>query len=143
MPNPEDLGTFVALADTGGVSSAFRRVPPPEIDRPPPRPVRDRRAPTLAQFAARHPLLQLHVEFGDRCFDLIGTGLDLTIRIGYLQDSARAARRVGAAALDASPGDVQAHGAPASLEDLQAHRTRTTQAISRTFGSNTTRSHAP
>src|SRR6185436_14102139 len=44
-------------------------------------------APVLAQFAVRHPLLQLHVAFGDRFVDLIGEGFDLAIRIGYLQDS--------------------------------------------------------
>jgi len=186
MPNLEDLETFVAVADTGGVSPAARRLGLPksivsrrlgrleaelgaqlltrntrgaalteagatfrehaaravaEIDaaRESVSPNGELRgllriavpmslgitqlAPVLAQFAVRHPLLQLHVAFGDRFVDLIGEGFDLAIRIGYLQDSVLVARRVGAvaAALVASPGYVQAHDAPASLEDLQSH----------------------
>jgi DNA-binding transcriptional LysR family regulator len=186
MPNLEDLETFVAVADTGGVSPAARRLGLPksivsrrlgrleaelgaqlltrntrgaalteagatfrehaaravaEIDaaRESVSPNGELRgllrvavpmslgiiqlAPMLARFAARHPLLQMHVAYGDRFVDLIGEGFDLAIRIGYLQDSVLVARRVGAvaAALVASPGYVQAHGAPASLEDLQTH----------------------
>ena len=186
MPNIEDLETFVAVADTGGVSPAARRLGLPksivsrrlgrleaelgaqlltrntrgaalteagatfrehaarvvaEIDsaRESIAPNGELRgllrvavpmslgirhlAPMLAQFAARHPLLQLHVAYGDRFVDLIGEGFDVAIRIGYLQDSALVARRVGAvaAALVASPGYVKAHGAPATLEELQTH----------------------
>ena len=186
MPNLEDLETFVAVADTGGVSPAARRLGLPksivsrrltrleaelgaqlltrntrgaalteagatfrehaaravaEIDaaRESVSPTGELRgllriavpmslglthlAPMLAQFAARHPLLQLHVAYGDRFVDLIGEGFDLAVRIGYLQDSALVARRVGGvrATLVASPEYVRAHGAPKSLEDLQGH----------------------
>jgi DNA-binding transcriptional LysR family regulator len=186
MPNIEDLETFVAVADTGGMSPAARRLGLPksivsrrlgrleselgaqlltrntrgaalteagatfrehaaravaEIDaaRESVSPNGELRgllriavpmslgithlAPMLAQFAAVHPLLQLHVAYGDRFVDLIGEGFDLAIRIGYLQDSVLVARRVGAvgAMLVASPGYVKAHGAPKSLEDLQTH----------------------
>jgi DNA-binding transcriptional LysR family regulator len=186
MPNIEDLQTFVAVADTGGVSPAARRLGLPksivsrrlsrleaelgaqlltrntrgaalteagatfrehaaravaEIDaaRESVSPTGELRgllrvavpmslgithlAPMLARFAAAHPLLQVHVAFSDRFVDLIGEGFDLAIRIGYLQDSVLIARRVGAvaAALVASPGYVETHGAPASLEDLESH----------------------
>lgn len=186
MPNLEDLETFVAVADTGGVSPAARRLGLPksivsrrlgrletelgaqlltrntrgaalteagatfrehaaravaEIDA-----ARESVSPNgelrgllriavpmslgfthlsamLARFAARHPLLQLHVAYGDRFVDLIGEGFDMAVRIGYLQDSALVARRVGGvgATLVASPEYVRAHGAPKSLEDLQSH----------------------
>ncbi|MEO8061932.1 MAG: LysR family transcriptional regulator [Pseudomonadota bacterium] len=186
MPNLEDLETFVAVADTGGVSSAARRLGLPksivsrrlgrletelgaqlltrntrgaalteagatfrehaaravaEIDA-----ARESVSPNgelrgllrisvpmslgithlgsmFAQFAARHPLLQLHVAYGDRKVDLISEGFDMAIRIGYLQDSGLIARRVGevAAALVASPDYVKTHGAPKTLEDLQSH----------------------
>ena len=186
MPNIEDLETFVAVADTGGVSPAARRLGLPksivsrrlgrleselgaqlltrntrgaalteagatfrehaaravaEIDaaRESVSPNGELRgllrlavpmslgitqlAPMLAQFAASHPLLQMHVAYGDRFVDLIGEGFDLAIRIGYLQDSVLVARRVGAVGgmLVASPDYVKAHGAPKSLEDLQTH----------------------
>jgi DNA-binding transcriptional LysR family regulator len=186
MPNIEDLETFVAVADTGGVSPAARRLGLPksivsrrlgrleqelgaqlltrntrgaalteagatfrehaaravaEIDaaRESVSPNGELRgllriavpmslgvahlAPLLAQFAARHPLLQMHVAYGDRFVDLINEGFDMAIRIGYLQDSALVARRVGdvAAALVASPGYLKTHPAPTSLEELQGH----------------------
>jgi DNA-binding transcriptional LysR family regulator len=186
MPNIEDLETFVAVADTGGVSPAARRLGLPksivsrrlgrlEADLGAQLLTRNTRgaalteagatfrehaaravaeidaaresvspngalrgllrvavpmslgithlAPMLARFAAAHPLLQVHVAFSDRFVDLIGEGFDLAIRIGYLQDSVLIARRVGAvaAALVASPGYVAAHGAPASIEDLETH----------------------
>ncbi|MEJ0086455.1 MAG: LysR family transcriptional regulator [Pseudomonadota bacterium] len=186
MPNLEDLETFVAVADTGGVSPAARRLGLPksivsrrlgrlehelgaqlltrntrgaalteagatfrehaaravaEIDaaRESVSPNGELRgllriavpmslgvaqlAPMLAQFAARHPLLQLHVAYGDRLVDLISEGFDLAIRVGYLQDSVLVARRVGdvGGALVASPDYIKAHGAPKSLEELQSH----------------------
>jgi len=187
MPNLEDLETFVAVADTGGVSPAARRLGLPksivsrrlgrleaelgaqlltrntrgaalteagatfrehaaravaEIDaaRESVSPNGELRgllriavpmslgfthlAPRLARFAASHPLLQVHVAYGDRFVDLIGEGFDLAVRIGYLQDSALVARRVGGvhAMLVASPEYVRAHGAPKSLDDLQSHQ---------------------
>ena len=186
MPNLEDLETFVAVADTGGVSPAARRLGLPksivsrrlgrleaelgaqlltrntrgaalteagatfrehaaravaEIDaaRESVSPDGELRGlvriaapmslgvthlgPMLAQFAARHPLLQVHAAYGDRFVDLISEGFDLAVRIGYLQDSVLVARRIGAvrATLVASPGYVKKHGAPKSLEDLQRH----------------------
>jgi DNA-binding transcriptional LysR family regulator len=186
MPNIEDLETFVAVADTGGVSTAARRLGLPksivsrrlgrleqelgaqlltrntrgaalteagatfrehaaravaEIDaaRESVSPNGELRglirvavpmslgithlAPMLADFAVRYPLLQVYVAFGDRLVDLINEGFDLAIRVGYLQDSALVARRVGnvEAALVASPGYVEKHGAPKSLDDLQSH----------------------
>jgi len=186
MPNLEDLETFVAVADTGGVSAAARRLGLPksivsrrlgrleselgaqlltrntrgaalteagatfrehaaravaEIDaaRESVSPNGELRglvriavpmslgitqlAPMLAEFAARHPLLQVHVAYGDRFVDLIAEGFDMAVRIGYLQDSALVARRVGGvrATLVASPEYVHRHGAPKSLEELQSH----------------------
>jgi len=186
MPNIEDLETFVAVADTGGVSPAARRLGLPksivsrrlgrleqelgaqlltrntrgaalteagatfrehaaravaEIDaaRESVSPNGELRgliriavpmslgithlAPMLAAFAVRYPLVQVYVAFGDRLVDLINEGFDLAIRVGYLQDSALVARRVGdvKGALVASPAYVEQHGAPQSLEDLQSH----------------------
>jgi DNA-binding transcriptional LysR family regulator len=186
MPNLEDLETFVAVADTGGVSPAARRLGLPksivsrrlgrleselgaqlltrttrgaalteagatfrehaaravaEIDaaRESVSPNGELRGllriavpmslgithlgPLLAQFAARHPLLQFHVAYGDRFVDLIAEGFDMAVRIGYLQDSVLVARRVGnvRATLVASPEYVQKHGAPKSLEELPSH----------------------
>jgi DNA-binding transcriptional LysR family regulator len=186
MPNIEDLQTFVAVADTGGVSPAARRLGLPksivsrrltrleaelgaqlltrntrgaalteagatfrehaaravaEIDaaRESVSPNGELRgllriavpmslgfthlSPLLAQFAARNPLLQMHVSYGDRFVDLIAEGFDMAVRIGYLQDSVLVARRVGkvAATLVASPEYVQAHGEPRSLEELASH----------------------
>jgi DNA-binding transcriptional LysR family regulator len=186
MPDIEDLETFVAVADTGGVSAAARRLGLPksivsrrlarletelgaqlltrntrgaaltevgatfrehaaravaEIDaaRESVAPNGELRgllritaplslgathlSPLLAQFAVRHPLLQMQVSYSDRLVDLISEGFDLAVRIGYLQDSVLVARRVGGvkASLVASAAYVKTHGAPASLAEIPAH----------------------
>lgn len=44
-------------------------------------------APALAQFAARHPALELDVRTSDRVSDLLREGIDVAIRVGWLRDS--------------------------------------------------------
>ncbi|KAG1253029.1 hypothetical protein G6F65_017656 [Rhizopus arrhizus] len=62
-------------------------------------------------------------ESPDRFVDLIAEGYDCAIRVGYLQDSNLIARRVGPihGKLLASPGYIQAHGAPEAPDELAAH----------------------
>lgn len=81
-------------------------------------------APLLAELARRHPQLHIHTCYTDRVVDLIGEGYDCAIRLGYLQDSNLVARRVGPihGALVASPAYIEAHGAPDTPDQLQAHQ---------------------
>lgn len=81
-------------------------------------------SPVLAEMARRHPLLHIHTCYSDRIVDLVGEGYDCAIRIGYLQDSTLIAKRVGPiyGKLVASPGYVEAHGAPETPDELLGHQ---------------------
>lgn len=80
-------------------------------------------APVLAEMARRHPQLQIHACYSDHPVDLISEGYDCAIRLGYLQDSKLIARRVGPiyGGAVASPGYIEAHGAPETPVELLAH----------------------
>jgi DNA-binding transcriptional LysR family regulator len=84
-------------------------------------------APVLAQMAVRHPELHIHAAYTDRFVDLIAEGFDCAIRVGYLPDSNLIARRVGpiTGQLVASPGYVEAHGSPETIDELAGHPTVT------------------
>ena len=80
-------------------------------------------APVLAELALRHPKLQVDVSYSDRFVDLIGERYDAAVRIGVLEDSSLAARKIAPirAALVAGPAYLEACGAPKRPEDLTAH----------------------
>ncbi|WP_053149458.1 LysR family transcriptional regulator [Pseudomonas sp. Pf153] len=80
-------------------------------------------APMLAEMARRHPSLHIQTCYSDRFVDLIAEGFDCAIRVGYLPDSNLIARGIGPiyTKLVASPGYIEAHGAPESPEALSAH----------------------
>lgn len=82
-------------------------------------------APLLPEFLEAYPLVQLELVSGETYVDLIEERADLAIRIGALPDSTLNARRLGASRLGvlAAPSYLDKHGAPASVEDLKAHRT--------------------
>lgn len=82
-------------------------------------------APALAEFAARHPEVELDVALEDRNVDLAAGGYDLAIRIGTLPDSALVARRIAPVrkVLVASPAYLADAGRPERPADLSAHRT--------------------
>ncbi len=81
-------------------------------------------APVLAEMARRHPKLHIHSSYSDRFVDLMAEGFDCAIRVGYLPDSNLIARRVGAiyGKLVASPGYINAHGAPEAPEEIVSHQ---------------------
>jgi DNA-binding transcriptional LysR family regulator len=80
-------------------------------------------APLIAEFAKRHPQLQITTAYGDRFVDLVAEGFDLAIRLGWLPDSSLVARRIGPVTgrLVATPEYVKAHGEPKSLDDIANH----------------------
>lgn len=53
--------------------------------------------PHLPDFLARHPDLDMEVVLDDRQIDLIGEGIDISLRMGDLPDSTLTARRIGQA----------------------------------------------
>jgi len=80
-------------------------------------------APLIAEFAKRHPQLQITTAYGDRFVDLVGEGFDVAIRLGWLPDSSLVARRIGPVTgrLVATPDYVKTNGAPMSLDDIGNH----------------------
>jgi DNA-binding transcriptional LysR family regulator len=79
--------------------------------------------PRLAPLLARHPGLSVDLHLADGAADLVGDGLDATIRIGAITDPAVVARRIGMTrrAVVAAPGYLDRAGTPARPEDLARH----------------------
>lgn len=81
-------------------------------------------APILLELGERHPELQLEISFNDRRIDLIEEGVDLTIRMGDLGDSAGlVARRLfrQRSVICAAPSYLARRGRPVTVEALADH----------------------
>lgn len=100
--------------------------------------------PELPKFQKRYPELHLDLGVSDRNVDLVGEGVDCTIRGGELADTSLVARRL--ADLDwvtcASRGYLRAHGKPRHPGDLVEGDPGRTHAIVGYFSSLTGR-HFP
>ncbi|PWC56517.1 LysR family transcriptional regulator [Azospirillum sp. TSO22-1] len=79
--------------------------------------------PSIHEFHAKYPDIDLMLGLGDRPIDLIQEGVDCVIRVGELSDSTLVARRIGAMqqVTCASPAYLAEHGEPRTLEDLERH----------------------
>lgn len=79
--------------------------------------------PLLAELAQRHPGLEFDLRLSDTHIDIVKEGVDLTIRIGEMQDSGLVARRfyLQTLKLCASPKHIKRHGRPRTLADLASH----------------------
>jgi DNA-binding transcriptional LysR family regulator len=80
-------------------------------------------APVLAEFLARHPLVQLDLLPTDRVVDIIDEGIDVAIRIGRLADTSFMARKIGEdkRLICAAPSYLARQGTPQRPEDLARH----------------------
>ncbi len=78
--------------------------------------------PLLLQFQQRHPKLQIDLRSSDQVQDLIKQGIDLSIRIGWLQDSSLKAQRLGDFQqwLLACPAYLAKHQLPTTPAELTA-----------------------
>ncbi|MFV0408282.1 MAG: LysR family transcriptional regulator [Paracoccus sp. (in: a-proteobacteria)] len=79
--------------------------------------------PVLASFAARHPGLDLRIDYDDRVRDLARDGFDIGLRVGDPRDGALKARKlcdVSVLAV-ASSGYLDRAGRPETLVDLKDH----------------------
>ncbi len=78
----------------------------------------------VAEFMARYPELRIELVLSDRFIDPLEEGVDVTVRIGALEDSSLIARRLAPArrVLVASPDYLAGAGAPKTPADLAAHR---------------------
>ncbi len=79
--------------------------------------------PLIPEFHARHPEVQLDIDFNDRIVDLIDEGIDVAIRSGSLPDSRLVSRPLQAfrLLLCASPAYLARHGTPRTASELVAH----------------------
>jgi DNA-binding transcriptional LysR family regulator len=83
-----------------------------------------RLAPALAEFAHRHPEVNVDLSLNDHVVDLVEGRFEAAIRIGWLKDSQLIARALHpyASLLCASPEYLRRHGKPKSPQDLAAHQ---------------------
>jgi DNA-binding transcriptional LysR family regulator len=82
-------------------------------------------APALAQFARRHPGIDLDLDLSDRRVDLVEEGFDLGIRIGPVLHQGLIARRLGSSRMVCCAAPDYLAAAPQPLAhpaDLARHR---------------------
>lgn len=80
-------------------------------------------APRLAEFLERHPDIDIDLQLNDQNLDLIHEGLDVTFRIGQLDNSGLIARHIGTThrVTVAAPDYLEKHGRPQSPLELSGH----------------------
>jgi len=79
--------------------------------------------PALDDFHVRFPNIDLAIGISNRAVDLVGEAVDCSIQLGELPDSGLVARRLGSLehVTCASPGYLERHGVPETLDDLAQH----------------------
>lgn len=82
-----------------------------------------RLTPSLAKFGAKHPNVDLNLQFSDRRVSIIEEGFDLAIRIGPMRDSSLKVRQLGLMPLVvcASPVYLERTGTPDHPRALATH----------------------
>ncbi len=80
--------------------------------------------PLVDEFCRRHPAIEPDVKLEDRIGNWVQDRADVGFRIGSAPEDGVAARRLFAMQLIvcAAPAYIAAHGAPATIEQLTAHR---------------------
>jgi DNA-binding transcriptional LysR family regulator len=82
-----------------------------------------RLTPSLAKFGAKHPNVELNLQFSDRRVSIIEEGFDLAIRIGPMRDSSLKVRQLGRMPLVvcASTAYLEQAGTPNHPRALATH----------------------
>ncbi|MEO9902009.1 MULTISPECIES: LysR family transcriptional regulator [Alphaproteobacteria] len=80
--------------------------------------------PVVEKFLDANPRVTIDLRLSDRYLSLIDEGVDLSVRIGFLQDSTLIAKRLGEIRLItcAAPSYLDEAGRPAHPKDLMSHR---------------------
>lgn len=80
--------------------------------------------PHLPLFLERHPSLEVDVILDDRLIDLVSEGVDLSLRMGELSDSAAVARRLATSrrSVLATAGYLERVGEPKAPAELADHQ---------------------
>jgi len=81
--------------------------------------------PALAEFYRDYPEVEVELGVGNRRSDLVAEGIDCAIRAGEISEQMIVARQIGAFQFTtcATPGFLQAHGAPQTPDELAARPT--------------------
>ncbi len=79
--------------------------------------------PTLPEFHASYPPIELSIGIGTHNVDLVGEGVDCNVQLGELPDSGLVARRLGVLeqVTCASTAYLEKHGTPRSFGGLTQH----------------------
>lgn len=79
--------------------------------------------PIIVAFQEKFPKVEIVLLASDQVMDMIEHRIDLTIRIGALNDSSMVARKIGSGrrVLCASPAYIKKEGSPKYPEDLENH----------------------
>ncbi|MFG1427956.1 LysR family transcriptional regulator [Roseixanthobacter glucoisosaccharinicivorans] len=79
--------------------------------------------PRLPLFLAQHPELEIDIVLDDRVIDLVSEGIDVSLRMGQLPDSAAVARRLaqGRRSVIATPAYLERAGTPSVPAELAQH----------------------
>jgi len=80
-------------------------------------------APALPDFLARYPRITFDFMVTNRSVDLVGENVDVSLRMGPLDDSGLVSRKIVdlSRVVCASPGYLARHGRPAEPADLARH----------------------
>lgn len=80
-------------------------------------------APRLPAFLKRYPEIEIDLQLNDQNQDLVSEGLDVTFRIGQLNDSGLIARHIGTThrVTVATPAYLKQHGQPQTPQQLSKH----------------------
>ncbi len=80
-------------------------------------------AALVNEFRKRYPMLTIELRLDDRVVDMVEEGIDISLRIGWLEDSRLVARRICDAPriLCASPAYIDHHGRPKTPAQLTKH----------------------
>ena len=80
-------------------------------------------APALPDFLARHPHITFDFMVTNRIVDLVGENVDVSLRMGPLEDSGLVSRKIVdlSRVVCASPDYLARHGRPAKPADLARH----------------------
>lgn len=77
----------------------------------------------MYEFRQRYPSLSIELQLDDRVVNTIEEGIDVSIRIGWLDDSQMIARKLcdSPRILCASPAYIEQHGSPTTPTQLTEH----------------------
>ena len=85
----------------------------------------DKIAPLLGEFHKRHPEVRIEMLLSNEPLDLIGSEIDVALRVGALPDSTMVARKLGTLNTQVYAGTayIARYGEPLHPDELQYHRT--------------------